>query len=63
MTAQRPLIIGTRGSALALWQAHHIAERLLALGQSDLRCRGRFVRGLLRNNYAYTGQEYESKKH
>jgi hydroxymethylbilane synthase len=33
MTAPRPLIIGTRGSALALWQAHHIAERLLALGQ------------------------------
>ena len=33
MTAPRPLIIGTRGSALALWQARHIAERLLALGQ------------------------------
>lgn len=32
MTAPRPLIIGTRGSALALWQAHHIAERLQALG-------------------------------
>lgn len=33
MTAPRPLVIGTRGSALALWQAHHIADRLLALGQ------------------------------
>ncbi len=33
MNVPRPLIIGTRGSALALWQAHHIAERLLALGQ------------------------------
>jgi hydroxymethylbilane synthase len=34
MTAPRPLIIGTRGSDLALWQAHHIADRLLALGQT-----------------------------
>jgi hydroxymethylbilane synthase len=29
----RPLIIGSRGSALALWQARHIAGRLLELGQ------------------------------
>src|SRR5262245_53071601 len=27
-----PLRIGTRGSALALWQANHIADRLRALG-------------------------------
>jgi len=33
MSARRPFIIGTRGSALALWQAHHIADRLAALGQ------------------------------
>lgn len=28
----RTIVIGTRGSELALWQAHHIAERLRALG-------------------------------
>jgi hydroxymethylbilane synthase len=27
-----PVVIGSRGSALALWQAHHIADRLAALG-------------------------------
>jgi hydroxymethylbilane synthase len=29
-----PLRIGTRGSALALWQARHVQERLAALGQA-----------------------------
>lgn len=33
MSTLRPFIIGTRGSALALWQAHHIADRLAAIGQ------------------------------
>ncbi len=33
MTPSRPFVIGTRGSELALWQAHHIADRLAALGQ------------------------------
>ena len=33
MSTRRPFIIGTRGSALALWQAHHIADRLAAIGQ------------------------------
>src|SRR5436190_1389981 len=28
----RPLVIGTRGSKLALWQADHIGARLKALG-------------------------------
>ena len=32
MTSARPLIIGTRGSKLALWQAEHIASRLKASG-------------------------------
>ena len=27
-----PLRIGTRGSALALWQARHVQERLASLG-------------------------------
>ena len=27
------ITIATRESRLALWQAHHIADRLLALGQ------------------------------
>jgi hydroxymethylbilane synthase len=30
MTDARPVRIGTRGSALALWQAHHIRDRLRA---------------------------------
>lgn len=29
----QPVIIGTRGSALALWQARHVAERLAAAGR------------------------------
>ena len=31
MLPDRPLIIATRESALALWQAHHIRDRLMAL--------------------------------
>jgi hydroxymethylbilane synthase len=31
MTLNRPLIIATRESALALWQAHHVRDRLMAL--------------------------------
>jgi hydroxymethylbilane synthase len=31
MTLKRPLIIATRESALALWQAHHVRDRLMAL--------------------------------
>jgi len=31
MLRDRPLIIATRESALALWQAHHVRERLMAL--------------------------------
>lgn len=34
MTASGTLTIGTRGSALALWQARHIAARLEDLGQA-----------------------------
>lgn len=30
--AQLPIIIGTRGSELALWQAHYIEQRLIAAG-------------------------------
>lgn len=30
--SKETIIIGTRGSELALWQAHHIEERLIALG-------------------------------
>lgn len=30
------LVIGTRGSKLALWQAHHIRDRLLASGVADV---------------------------
>jgi hydroxymethylbilane synthase len=33
MSSPRPLVIGTRGSDLALWQARHIADRLAAIGQ------------------------------
>ena len=32
MTSERPLIIGTRGSKLALWQAGHVAARLKTTG-------------------------------
>ncbi|HCL61014.1 MAG TPA: hydroxymethylbilane synthase, partial [Rhizobiales bacterium] len=28
--AARPLLIGTRGSPLALWQARHVRARLIA---------------------------------
>lgn len=31
---QRPIRIGSRGSQLALWQAHHIADRLRAAGHA-----------------------------
>ena len=31
---QRPLRIGTRGSDLALWQAHHVRDRLAELGHA-----------------------------
>lgn len=33
MSTPRPFVIGTRGSALAMWQAHYIADRLAAIGQ------------------------------
>ena len=33
MTSPVPLKIGTRGSRLALWQAHHVRDALAALGQ------------------------------
>ena len=29
---KNPIVIGTRGSELALWQAHHIKDRLAELG-------------------------------
>ena len=32
MTTQPTIVIGSRGSALALWQARHIAAALEALG-------------------------------
>ena len=31
MDQSRPLIIATRESALALWQAHHVRDRLMSL--------------------------------
>ncbi len=44
MMSERSLIIGTRGSRLALWQAGHIAARLRALGhpseQRTIRTKG-----------------------
>ncbi|HLW49989.1 MAG TPA: hypothetical protein VKZ78_03390, partial [Sphingobacteriaceae bacterium] len=36
--SDRTFIIGTRGSKLALWQAHHIQDRLAAIGiRSELK--------------------------
>ena len=32
----RALVIGSRGSKLALWQAHHVRDRLLALGVPEV---------------------------
>ena len=32
MTSSKPLILATRGSALALWQSNFIAEQLRKLG-------------------------------
>jgi hydroxymethylbilane synthase len=32
---ERPLRIGTRGSALALWQAHEVARRLAEIGEAS----------------------------
>ena len=35
---RNPLIIGTRGSELALWQAHHVKELLADIGiQAELK--------------------------
>jgi len=31
VTARDHLVIATRGSALALWQAHHVRDRIAAI--------------------------------
>ena len=46
MSGTRPLTIATRESALAMWQAHHVRDRLRALHpELDVRILGMTTEG------------------